>query len=176
MNIRSRILLSLLAAGTIALTGCGRTDASGGGAAAAPAAGGATASAAPAAAGPRVIELSADDTMKFNLTEIRAKAGETLRVTLTNKGRMPRQAMAHNWVLLKPMSDADVNAFGMSAATKVPDYLPADKASVVAHTKLLGGGETDSIEFTAPTAAGEYPFLCTFPGHFALMKGKLIVN
>ena len=46
---------------------------------------------------------------------------------------------------------------------------------MVAHTKLLGGGESDEITFTAP-AAGEYPFICTFPGHFAIMQGVMTVK
>ena len=67
-------------------------------------------------------------------------------------------------------------AFAMSVASKLPNYLPDDPGAVLAHTKLLGGGETDTVEFSAPAQAGEYPFLCTFPGHVALMRGKLIVG
>lgn len=166
MNICPRFLLLPLVAASLALAGCGRSDAP-------------AATAAPAAAstdGKRVIDITADDTMKFNVTEIRAKPGEALRVTLKNKGQMPKQVMAHNWVLVKPMSDADLTAFGIKASSVAPDYLPGDRSSVIAHTKLLGGGESDTLEFSAPAAAGEYPFICTFPGHFALMKGKLIVN
>jgi len=166
MNIRTRFLLSALAGASLALAGCGRSDA--------PASN--TTAAAPVTDGKRVIEITADDTMKFNVTEIRAKLGEALRVTLKNTGQMPRQVMGHNWVLLKPISEGDLTAFGMKAASIAPDYLPGDRSSVVAHTKLLGGGESDTIEFSAPDAAGEYPFICTFPGHFALMKGKLIVK
>ena len=56
------------------------------------------------------------------------------------------------------------------------DHIPAgSEAQIVAHTKMLGGGESDVITFTAP-AAGEYEFLCSFPGHFAMMKGKFIVK
>lgn len=168
MNTCTRFLLSVLAA-SFALVGCGRSDAPASTTAAA-------APAAPAAEGKRVIDITADDTMKFNVTEIRAKPGETLRVTLKNQGQMPKQVMAHNWVLLKPMSDADLNAFAMKASSIAPEYLPGDRSAVIVHTKLLGGGESDSIEFNAPAAAGEYPFLCTFPGHFAIMKGKLTVN
>lgn len=169
MKIRTRFLLPTLAAASLAFTGCGRSDK--------PAAvASAPAAPAPTADGKRAIEITGDDTMKFNVTELRAKPGETLRITFKNIGRMPKQAMSHNWVLVKPMSDADLNAFGMKASTSAPDYLPADRSSVIAHTKLLGGGESDTIEFNAPAAAGAYPFLCTFPGHFAIMKGKLIVD
>jgi azurin len=123
------------------------------------------------------VQISGDDTMKFSVTLIEAKAGEPLRVILTNSGKMPKQAMAHNWVLLKPCSEADFNAFGMAAAMAAPTHIPAAKAAdILAQTKLLGPGESETIEFKAPSQPGEYPFLCTFPGHYALMKGKLVVR
>lgn len=128
-----------------------------------------------AAAAVRTVSVTANDQMKFNLSEIRAKTGEKIKVTLKNEGSVPKAAMAHNWVLLKPMNDEGVNAFSMAAMQKAPEYLPADKSAIVAHTKLLGPGESDTVEFTAP-AAGQYPFICSFPGHSALMKGKLIVE
>ena len=58
------------------------------------------------------------------------------------------------------------------------DYVPADEATqkqILAKTKMIGGGEEAEVSFTAP-APGEYPFLCTFPGHFAVMNGRLIVE
>ena len=134
-------------------------------------------SAAVAASGAKMLRVTADDTMRFSTTTLEAKAGEALRVEFTNKGSEPKQAMAHNWVLLQPCTEAEVNSFGMAAASAAPTYLPAAEMSrVITHTKLLGPGETDAIEFNAPTQPGEYPFLCTFPGHVALMKGKLIVK
>ena len=55
-------------------------------------------------------------------------------------------------------------------------YIPPDALDqIIAHTKLLGPGETDTIEFDAP-GPGSYPFLCTFPGHVALMSGTLVVQ
>ena len=65
-------------------------------------------------------------------------------------------------------------------AEKGEDYkveeIPADmKDKFIAHTKMLGGGESDTIEFDAP-APGTYTFMCTFPGHYALMQGKFIVE
>lgn len=126
--------------------------------------------------GMRTIQITGNDTMQYNVTEIRAKAGEEIRIVFTNIGKMPKQAMSHNWVLLKPMDLSAFNAWAMSAATKTPTYLPEDKSAILASTKMLGPGETDTIEFAAPSQAGEYPFLCTFPGHFAIMKGKLIVE
>jgi len=122
---------------------------------------------------PGVIELTANDQMKFSQSEIRVKAGETVKLRLANVGKMPKQAMSHNWVLIQPMSDGEINALGMKAANNPPSYLPQDQSAIIVHTAMLGGGESDTIEFTAPPA-GTYPFICTFPGHYAIMRGKLV--
>lgn len=128
------------------------------------------------AAKPRVIEISGNDQMKFSLAEITAKPGESLEVVLTNVGQLPKTVMSHNWVLLKPLTDDQIAALAGTAATKAPDYLPDDKSSILAHTKTLGPKEADKVVFTAPTKPGEYTYICTFPGHFMLMRGKLIVK
>lgn len=124
----------------------------------------------------REIAITANDSMQFNVKEITAAPGEKLRLTLSNIGKIPKTAMGHNWVLLKPMTADAFNKFAMSGASNPPDYLPKNKTSVLAHTKMLGGGETDTIEFTAPATPGKYPFFCSFPGHFGMMKGNLIVK
>lgn len=130
-----------------------------------------------AAKGVRTIELTGGDDMKFNLTKIEAKPGETLHVVLKSTGTIPKVAMAHNFVLLKLGSDvaAFVKASMMAAAT---DYVPQDlKAQVLAATKLAGPGETVEVTFKVPTKAGSYPYMCTFPGHVAAgMKGELVVQ
>ena len=121
------------------------------------------------------VKLTGNDMMKYNLTEIKVASGRTIKLTLTHEGKMAKGAMGHNFVLLK--AGTDVAAFGNKAMmAKDTDYIPADlKGSVIAHTKTLGGGESDSIEFAAP-APGTYDYICSFPGHSSLMKGKLIVQ
>lgn len=130
-----------------------------------------------AGAGPRTIVIVAGDDMKWDKVTIEAKPGEELRVRLTPKGAMPKIAMSHNFVLLKPGTDAAafVNAGATSRAT---DYIPpAQKAQVIANTPLAGNNETVEITFKVPAAAGRYPYVCTFPGHFAAgMKGMLVVK
>lgn len=128
-----------------------------------------------AAAAPREIEITANDQMKYSLATIEAKAGETLKVTLKNVGTLPKEAMGHNWVLLK--AGTDVNAFAMAAMTaKDNEYVPpAQKDKVVAFIKVLGPKQTADVTFTAP-AAGEYVYICSFPGHYMLMKGTLTVK
>ena len=146
-----------------------------------PATGAAAKPAAPAAkkagAAGRTIELTGGDDMKFNVTAISAKPGETLHVVLKNVGTVPKIAMAHNFIALK--TGVDAAKFAQDAMTaRDTEYLPAArKADVLASTKLAGPGETVEVTFKAPAKAGVYPYLCSFPGHFAAgMKGELTVK
>jgi azurin len=123
----------------------------------------------------KTVELTADDTMKYSVTAITAKPGEAIHIKLTNKGTMPKMAAAHNFVLLK--KGTDINAFTTAAVMAgQTDYVPAKfKEDVLASTKLAGPGETVETDFKAPMVPGAYDFLCSFPGHFATMKGTLTV-
>ncbi len=120
------------------------------------------------------IEMTGDDQMKFNINVIKVKAGDKVTLTLKNIGAMPKEAMGHNFVLLKP--GTDIEKFALQAmVSKETDYIPAAlKSDILTHTKLTGPGESDTIEFTVPK--GEYDYICTFPGHYATMKGKLIAG
>lgn len=131
----------------------------------------------PAAKGVRTVELTGGDTMKFDKTEITARPGETLRIVLKSIGTMPKIAMGHNVVVLKLGTDqAAFNTAAFSA--RETDFVPPDmKDAVLAATKLAGPGETVDVTFKVPAKVGDYPYLCSFPGHFALgMRGKLIVK
>lgn len=163
MKFRSLSLIAALAA--LLVAGCGKKETA---AAAAPAA-------APAASGARVIQITGNDAMKFNLNSIQLKVGEEVKITLTNVGTMPKQAMGHNLVVLKAGSDAA--AFSQAAAGAGGEHIPeALKGEIVAHTKMLGPKESDSITVKFDQA-GEYPFLCSFPAHFQVgMKGTISVK
>ena len=119
------------------------------------------------------ISLSANDQMKYSATSFTVKSGEPVSLTMKNEGTLPAAYMSHDVVVLKP--GTDVNTFGQEVG-KVQgkiDKLPADvKSQIVAETKMLGPGESDTISFTL-SAPGEYPFLCSFPGHYAAMNGKI---
>jgi azurin len=133
--------------------------------------------AAPKAGGARTVELTASDTMKYDKAEITAKPGETLHVTLKNVGSMPKLAAAHNFVLLKIGTDQAEFTKGAFNARETDFIPPAMKTAVIASTGLAGPGETVETTFKVPAKAGSYPFLCSFPGHFALgMKGTLVVK
>lgn len=125
----------------------------------------------------REIIIEANDQMQFDKTEFVVAPGETVKLTLLNKGTMPKFSMGHNVVILK--RGTNVDTFAEAAATAATnDYIPADQANrVLAHTKMLGGGENDSVIFTAPSVRAEYSFLCSFPGHLqAGMRGVMRVQ
>jgi len=137
----------------------------------------ATAPAAAAKGAGRTVELTGGDDMKYNVTSINAKPGETLHVVLKNVGTIPKVAMAHNFVVLAAAANADdFSKAAMNA--RDTDYIPADKkADVLASTKLAGPGESMEVTFKAPAKPGTYNYLCTFPGHYAAgMKGTLVVK
>lgn len=120
------------------------------------------------------ITVEANDRMQFDTKEISVKAGEKITLTLKHVGKLPKQAMGHNWVLLK--EGVVIKDFAMEAMkAKDNDYLPKDSKDVIVATELLGGGETDTITFEAP-AKGTYTFICTFPGHYGIMQGTLVVS
>lgn len=120
------------------------------------------------------IVINSNDQMKYDLKEIKVRAGQEVTLTLNHTGTTSVKMMGHNWVLLN--KGVNLSDFAQKASLASDnDYLPKDAgADVIATTKMLGGGESDTIVFTAP-AVGEYEFLCTFPGHYGIMRGKFIV-
>ena len=145
------------------LTGCGQKESSAPGAA--------------APSGPREIDLTAGDTMKFNTTSLEASPGEDLDVVLTNIGTVPVEVMGHNWVLLKAGSDAAEFSNAASVAKDTGYIPPSLKDEIIAHIDVLGPRKSGEVRFKAPTVPGSYPFLCSFPGHCAAgMKGTLVVR
>lgn len=122
----------------------------------------------------RVLEIQTAAGLQYAQKELRAKAGERLSLTLGNPDTMP-----HNWVLLKPGAVERVGALANALIT-APDavarhYVPAS-ADILCHTRVIDPQKTTTIHFTAPEPPGHYPFVCTFPGHWAIMRGVLIVD
>lgn len=121
--------------------------------------------------------VEGNDQLKFSVEEMTVAPGEEVTIELTNDSEMPASAMSHNLVVLD--KDADADAFDQAAqGAKDDDYIPSDKKDeIIAHTALVGGGQSDSITFKAPDEPGDYTYLCTFPGHYAAgMKGVLKVE
>lgn len=142
-------------------------------AAEAPAAEAAAGDAAAPAAGNCATTVEANDAMQFNTKEIQvSKACKEFTITLKHTGTQPKTSMGHNIVIGKAEDMDGIFKDGVGAADT--DYVKPDDARVVAHTKLIGGGEEASLTLDpAKLAGGEYKFACTFPGHGALMNGKV---
>ena len=120
------------------------------------------------------IVITSDDYMKFNTSKITVKSGKLVKLTLIHTGVLDAKVMGHNFVLLK--RNVDIMDFGNRAAlASNNEYIPIDSDEVIVYTKMIGGGESTSIEFLPPEI-GVYDFICSFPGHYAMMKGKFIVE
>ncbi|WP_395717155.1 plastocyanin/azurin family copper-binding protein [Prosthecobacter sp.] len=142
--------------------------------AAAPAATAAAAPAAPAANLP-VLEVTikpdSANPLAYDTKTISAKAGQKVKLTFNNTH--PTLPQPHNFVLGKLGVDkGKMLNIAMAAMTLVDKgYIP-ESADILANTKLLQPGQSETIEFTLPTA-GEYNYICTFPGHGAIMNGVI---
>ena len=110
--------------------------------------------------------------MKFQQTEITAAPGETLRLVFENTATSP--AMSHNVLFVTDRGSINpVGRAAMDAADR--DYIPEHPA-VIASTPMAAPGETVEMTFTVPSEEGEYPYICTFPGHYMMMQGVLRVS
>jgi azurin len=122
------------------------------------------------------VEVTCNDQMTYNTKRIEILAGQKVSLTLKNVGKIPVKTMGHNLVILKP--DTPIAAFaGKAHAAKSRSYIPEaaeDRKWIVAHTRLLGGGESDTITFSIQEP-GKYPFICSSPGHFSEMQGTIFV-
>jgi azurin len=119
------------------------------------------------------VEIGGGDNMQFDKKEISIAADCTeVEVKLKHTGKLPAQAMGHNWVLTKTADLTAVATDGMGAGF-ANDHVKPNDARVIAHTKVIGGGQTTSVKFaTAKLKAGEaYSFFCSFPGHYSIMRG-----
>ena len=124
------------------------------------------------------INLDSTDQMSFSSREIKVAADcSQVKLTLRHTGRLAATAMGHNWVLTKTADYQPVAMAGMRM-TLADSYLPKKDPRVLAHTAVIGGGQNTSVTFStaALRKGGDYTFFCSFPGHFAMMKGKLIFN
>lgn len=123
------------------------------------------------------ITLQTDDALRFVPSHIVVPSlCKDFTVTLTHTGHLPPLAMSHNWVLTKKSDLDGVARTGMVAGAGAHHIDQTDKR-VIAHTKLIGTGETSSVSFAASTLTkGEtYVFLCTFAGHSPIMRGTLVL-
>ena len=120
------------------------------------------------------ILITSDDYMKFDTRKITVQSGKIVKLTLKHIGQLDVQVMGHNFVLLK--KKVDLIEFANKAATaRDNQYIPLGSDEVIVYTDMIGGGQETAIEFLPPEP-GVYDFICSFPGHYAMMKGKFIVE
>jgi len=132
----------------------------------------------PAMAAQCDVTIEGNDAMQFNTKEIVVdKSCDEFTINLVHTGKLPKAAMGHNVVVTKA-ADKQAVANDATSAGPTNDYLKPNDDRVIAHTKLLGGGEKDSVTFktAALEAGGDYDFFCSFPGHWAIMSGKVVVK
>lgn len=124
------------------------------------------------------LKIEGNDRIEFNETELVIEADCTeVTVTLRHVGKLPVAQMGHNWVLTKTADWKAVAQAGQGAGAET-DYLPKDDQRIIASTGMVGGGEsnTTSLDLERLEQGGEYTFFCSFPGHYQLMNGKLLVK
>ena len=120
----------------------------------------------------RVVIRPVGNQMKFANTNFTVRVGEQVRLVFENTATV--EAMKHNVVILD--DEAAIDRVGIAAIMAADQgYIPDDEA-ILFHTQLAGPQETVEVTFTAPSEPGAYPYICTFPGHYVLMRGVMTVT
>ncbi|MEC3878370.1 PVC-type heme-binding CxxCH protein [Parapedobacter sp. 10938] len=112
--------------------------------------------------------------MAFDQETLTVPAGKSVSLLFDNSDQMP-----HNVVVVKPGNLEKVGV-AADAMARLPDgyerqFIP-DMPEVLFATPLVNAGEAYQLDFVAPETPGDYPFICTFPGHWQIMQGVLTVN
>jgi azurin len=120
-------------------------------------------------------EIEASDAMQYNVGSIAVPAScSNFKITLKHTGTLPAASMGHDVVITR---QSDMHAVDQESASAGLDngYIKAGDPRIIAHTKLIGGGETASVSFPVSKikTGGPYVFFCSFPGHSALMHGTI---
>lgn len=123
-------------------------------------------------------EIEGTDAMQYNVGSIVVPASCTeFKITLKHVGQSPVTAMGHNVVIAKAADMQAIDADGIAAGAAANYVKPGD-TRVIAHTELVGGGQSTSVSFPVSSIQGDgpYAFFCSFPGHSAVMKGTISVG
>ncbi|WP_070989145.1 azurin [Halofilum ochraceum] len=134
--------------------------------------------AAPAAAKTCELTLTGNDQIQYNKSELVVGADcDQVKITLEHVGQMAVEQMGHNVVVTETAAFKAVAQAGMQAGME-QEYVPSGDDRVIAHTSMIGGGETTSVTFDVSKleSGGDYTFFCSFPGHYGMMNGKLVVK
>lgn len=124
------------------------------------------------------VEVDSTDQMTFSTKAIEIdKSCKEFTVNLKHSGTLPKNVMGHNLVISKEADMLPIATDGMSAGID-KQYLKEGDARVIAHTKIIGAGETDSlkVDVSKLDPAEKYGFFCSFPGHISMMKGTITLK
>ena len=121
------------------------------------------------------IQLKANENMRFDKELFRVRAGKKISLIFKNTGAKSAAAMAHNVVILQ--SGVDIADFAdVAHNAKAEQYVPSSLDSLmIAHTRLVNAGDSDHVNFIIPKP-GVYDFICSFPGHWGTMQGKIVAE
>ena len=125
---------------------------------------------------PQVVRMSTlHERMQFTITEFTVKAGAPVKLILDNPDATP-----HNLLIVKPGSEDEIGQAANQMATlpgafEKMDFVPKSE-KILQATKMLKQGESDTLRFHAPKEPGKYPYICSFPGHYLVMRGVMIVE
>ena len=121
------------------------------------------------------VQLKANENMRFDKELFRVRAGKKISLLFKNTGAKSAASMAHNVVILQ--SGVDIADFAdVAHNAKAEQYVPSSLDSlVIAHTRLVNAGDSDQVEFMIPKP-GVYDFICSFPGHWGTMQGKIVAQ
>ena len=121
------------------------------------------------------VQLKANENMRYDKELFRVRAGKKISLIFKNTGAKSAASMAHNVVILQ--SGVDIADFAdVAHNAKAEQYVPASLDSlIIAHTRLVSGGDSDQVGFIIPKP-GIYDFICSFPGHWGTMQGKVVAE
>ena len=126
--------------------------------------------------GLKIVKIAAvKERMLYDITRFEVKAGQPVKLEFVNPDATP-----HNLVIVKPGTGDSV---GLAATRMAADpvqaksgqYIPKTD-NVLFHTKMVPPIAGETLRFMAPKAPGNYPYICTFPGHWTIMKGVMVVK
>ncbi len=125
---------------------------------------------------PQVVRIGTiHERMQFTVTEFKVKAGAPVKLILENPDATP-----HNLLIVKPGSEDEIGQAANQMATQPGafekmDFVPKNP-KILHATKMLKQGESDTLRFHAPKEPGRYPYICSFPGHYLVMRGVMVVE
>lgn len=125
---------------------------------------------------PQVVRIgTVHERIQYTVTEFKVKAGGPVKLVFDNPDATP-----HNLLIVQPGSEDEIGLAAIEMA-KQPEALASmnftPKSDKILHaTQMLKQGEEETLRFHAPEKAGRYPYICSFPGHFLVMKGVMIVE